>query len=146
MQPPLHAYAPSWRPALLALMLALASILFLYRDTAVAMVGIWARSETFTHAFVVPPITLWLIWRRRQELALLAPKPAWPMLFPVAAVAFAWLLGDLVAVNAVTQLALTALLVLAVPTLLGPTVARAITFPLLFMFFAVPIGEFMIPS
>ena len=146
MQPPLHAYTLSWRPALLALMLALASILFLYRDTAVAMVGIWARSETFTHAFIVPPITLWLIWRRRQELALLAPKPAWPMLFPVAAVAFVWLLGDLVAVNAITQLALTALLVLAVPTLLGLTVARAIAFPLLFMFFAVPIGEFMMPK
>ena len=146
MQPLIHPSSLSWRPALLALMLALASILFLYRDTAVAMVGIWARSETFTHAFVVPPITLWLIWRRRQELAPLAPIPAWPMLLPVAAMAFAWLLGDLVAVNAVTQLALTALLVLTVPALLGLTVARAIAFPLLFMFFAVPIGEFMMPQ
>jgi exosortase A len=57
-----------------------------------------------------------------------------------------WLLGDLVAVNAVTQLALVALLVLAVPAVLGLTVARCITFPLGFLFFAVPVGEFLMPQ
>ncbi len=135
----------AWRAALLALSLVLASILALYADTLGAMVTIWYRSETFTHAFVVPPIVLWLVWRRRQEIALIAPRPALWVLFAIAGVALFWLLGDLVAVNAVTQLAVTAMLVLAVPALLGIPVALAIAFPLIFLFFAVPIGEFLMP-
>ena len=47
--------AKLWRQAALALALILAWTLFLYRETAIAMVTIWSRSETFTHGFVVPP-------------------------------------------------------------------------------------------
>ncbi len=138
--------ASAWRQALPVLLLLLTGILFLYRDTGVAMVTIWHRSETFAHAFLVPPISLWLIWRQRHLLAAQTPQPMFSMLVLVAGVAFAWLLGDLVAVNAVTQLALVSLLVLAVPAVLGLPVARLIAFPLGFLFFAVPIGEFFMPQ
>jgi exosortase A len=140
----LSAAAPAspWRSALPALALVLLAIGAMYRDTFVAMVGIWTRSETFAHAWLVPPIVLWLVWRLRGELALLVPKPAPWLLLPMAVVALGWLLGDLAGINAVTQLAVTALLVLAVPAVLGLAVARQIMFPLGFLFFMVPIGEF----
>lgn len=135
-----------WRFVLPALLVLLAWVLFLYRDTGIAMVTIWARSETFTHGFLVPPIVLWLIWRQRQAIAAQQIQPALWVLLPVACTALVWLLGDLAAVNAVTQLALVALLVLTVPTVLGMSVARQIMFPLGFLFFAVPIGEFVMPQ
>lgn len=138
--------ASGWRVALSALMLTVALILLLYWETASAMVVIWNRSGTFAHAFVVPPLVLWLVWRKRDDLARLTPRPAPVVLIAMAGVALLWLLGDLVAVNSVTQLALTALLVLSVPAVVGLQVARAITFPLAFLFFAVPIGEFMMPQ
>ena len=140
------AVASSWPRALVALTLLLACILFLYRDTATAMVLIWSRSGTFTHAFLVPPIVVWLIWRQRRSIAVQTPQPVlWAML-PIAGAAFVWLLGDLVVINAVTQLAFVALLVLAVPAVLGWAVTRLILFPLGFLFFAVPIGEFLLPQ
>ncbi len=138
--------AQPWRQAFTALILLLAWTLFLYRDTGTAMVTIWARSETFTHGFLVPPIVLWLVWRQRQVIAGLTPKPMLGASVIIAGAAFSWLLGDLVAVNAVTQLAFVALLVLAVPAVLGISVARLIIFPLGFLFFAVPIGEFLMPQ
>jgi exosortase A len=134
-----------WRQAFPALVLLVAWVLFLYRETAMAMVTIWSRSETFTHGFVVPPIVLWLLWRQRKGIAALTPAPQMGSLALVAAAAFAWLLGDLAAVNSVTQLAFVALLVLAVPTVLGLPVTRLIIFPLGFLFFCVPIGEFLMP-
>ena len=140
------AVSAAWRAALPALVLVLALILLAYRETVSAMVTIWSRSGTFAHCYVVPPIVLWLVWRRREELALLTPRPSMIVLFPIAGVAFLWLLGDLVAVNSITQLAVVAMLVLAVPAVLGMAVARAITFPLAFLFFAVPIGEFLMPQ
>ena len=136
-----------WRQALPALLLLLAWILFVYRDTGIAMVTIWARSETFTHAFLVPPIVLWLVWRQRQHLAEEAPQPTFGIVLGgVACIAFVWLLGDLVAVNAVTQLALVSMMVLAVFAVLGWPATRLILFPLGFLYFAVPIGEFVMPQ
>ena len=64
----------------------------------------------------------------------------------MAAIAFVWLLGDLASVNAATQFAMTALLVLAVPAVLGLQITKVILFPLAFLFFAVPFGEFLLPQ
>ena len=135
----------AWPMALVILVVALAAILFVYRDTALSMVEIWARSETFTHGFLVPPIALWLIWRIRKDLAPITPRPnAWFVLVPVAA-GFCWLLAELAAVGVVSQFALITMLVFSVPAVLGTAVARRIVFPLAFLYFAVPFGEFAMP-
>ena len=136
----------AWRWPLAVTLGLLALLLLAYRDTAVAMVTIWIRSETFTHAFVVPPIVAWLIWRKRSELAPLTPRPQPWMLLPMVALALMWWLGQLVNVAAATQLALTAMLVATVPLVLGWQVTRVLGFPLAFMFFSVPIGEFLTPT
>lgn len=136
----------AWQRTLVALVLIELALLAGYFDTARVMVEIWWRSETFNHAFLVPPIALWLIWEKRSLLARSMPRPAPWVILPMAGVAFGWLLGELAAVNAITQLALVALLVLAVPLVIGWPAARRIAFPLGFLFFAVPIGEFMLPK
>jgi exosortase A len=139
------ALSPAWRRALPGFIALLVGVLLLYRDTALAMLEIWNRSETFAHAFVVPPISLWLIWRQRAVLAQLTPRPQAIFLLPMALAGLLWLVGDLAAVNAATQFAFTGMLVLTVPAALGWPVARAIAFPLGFLFFAVPFGEFLMP-
>jgi len=136
---------PPWRLPLLGLALAWALIAALYYDTGAAMVVIWNRSETFAHAWVVPPISAWLVWRRRADLAVLVPRPALRWLWGLPLLGLLWLLGDLAAANAATQFALVGLIVLMVPALLGTEVARRIAFPLGFLFFAVPFGDFMTP-
>ena len=132
--------------ALLAIAGLSTLILFLYRGTVFSMVEIWWRSETFTHAFIVPPIAFWLIWRKRSDLASTRIHPNLWFLPAIALVGFGWLLGDLVAVNAVTQLAVVTLLILTVPTVCGIALTRTILFPLAFLFFSVPIGEFAMPT
>jgi exosortase A len=144
----LTAHLPSpaaWRRLAPGLLLC-AGVLLLFRETAVAMVTIWIRSDTFAHALVVPPITAWLVWRRRALLATLQPRPAPWVLALMTGVCLLWLLGALASVAAATQLALVALLVLSVPAVFGLAVARALLFPLLFLFFAAPVGEFMVPT
>lgn len=140
------AVAQRWRHAWPALFLSLAWIVFLYRDAAMAMVTIWSRSETFMHGFFVIPIVLWLVWRQRMALAARMPEPMVSAFLMVALVGLAWALGELALTNALTQLAFVALLVLAVPCVLGSSIARLMMFPLGFMFFAVPLGEFLLPQ
>ncbi|MDE2598534.1 MAG: exosortase A [Rhodocyclaceae bacterium] len=135
----------AWPRSLAALLLAFALIAAAYWSTLAGMVEIWDRSGTFTHAFLVPPITLWLIWRLREPLSRFTPAPAPTMVIPLLLVGALWLLGQLAAANVVTQFALVSMVVFSVPMLLGIPVARAILFPLLFLYFCVPFGEFIMP-
>jgi exosortase A len=137
--------AGAWFRPLLGLGLVLALLLVLYRDSLLGMIAIWDRSGTFAHAFLVAPISIWLIWRRRDDLRPLVPAPSPWMLLPMAGAALLWMLGDLAGVNAATHFAFTALLVLSVPAMLGTQVALVILFPLLFLFFMVPFGDFLLP-
>lgn len=134
-----------WRQALPATVLVIAAVLWMFRDSFAGMAEIWSRSDTFAHGWLVPPIALWLAWRARPRLAVLSPRPQPWLLLPIVAAGGAWLLGALASINAVTQLAATTMLVLAVPATLGWAVARVLAFPLLFLFFMVPIGEFLLP-
>jgi exosortase A len=56
-----------------------------------------------------------------------------------------WLAGDLAAANSATQFALLGMGVVLVPALIGGEAAGRIAFPLGFLFFAMPFGDFLTP-
>ena len=143
---PVAAGNRAWPTTLFLLIATIGWVLFWYWDTARAMVAIWARSDTYAHAFIVPPITLWLIWRKRHELARLNPEPTLWLVLPILATTIFWLMGELTAVNALTQFALVATLILAIISTLGIAVSRQIAFPLAFLLLSVPVGDFMMPK
>ena len=136
----------AWRTPLLTLLGLWVVVLVLYWPTASGMATIWWRSDTYAHGLVVPPAALWLMWRKRAHLATMMPSPSLLGLLCMLGAALLWLAGDLVAVNAVTQFAFMALIVSSVPTLLGWRVTRVLLFPLLYLFLAVPVGDFMLPQ
>jgi exosortase A len=141
----IESASPNWKPTLTAIALILVWIGYSYWDTLEAMAHIWWRAETYTHGLIVPPITLWLIWRKRHRLASFQPQATSWLLLPVAALVVFWLLGELTAVNALTQFAVIGIIILAVMTLVGLPISKELTFPLIFLLFAVPIGDFMMP-
>ena len=137
----------AWAPTAIGIAALILATIWLYRDTALGLVTLWGQSETFAHGYIVPFITLWLLWRQRASLAALAPtfRPAPSALMAMAAVAVVWLVGDVAEVNPLRQFAFVAFIVLTVPALAGWHAARAVMFPLGFLFFAVPFGEFLLP-
>jgi exosortase A len=94
---------------------------------------------------IVPPISLWLIWRERHHLALLQPRPTYLLILPLACLVFCWLIGQLTAVNALTQFSVIGIIGLATMSLVGLSISKQLAFPLFFLFFSVPIGDFLLP-
>src|SRR5215831_12363815 len=90
-----HSIQRRWLPAAALAAAITAWLLLWYLDTTASIVRIWMRSETFAHGFVIAPISAYLIWRKRAELAKLAPTPAIGGLLLLAAIGFGWLLGNL---------------------------------------------------
>ena len=127
----------------------LASVLFWvvawYWDTAASMAGVWWHSETFAHGMIVYPVSLWLIWRARDQLKDMHPVPAYWALSLLALLSLAWLLGDLAGVQAARHFGLVAMIAVIVWVMMGSRIARVIAFPLGFSLLAVPVGEFLLP-
>lgn len=137
--------SPAWRQALLRLLLVEALLFALFGSSARDMFLIWMRSETFAHAFIVPPISLWLIWRLRDALMQVRPQPWLAGIAGLLLLGLFWLAAWLGSANVVMQACFVAMLVLGVLTALGLQASRVIAFPLGFLFFAVPAGEFIVP-
>src|SRR5690606_29941991 len=135
-----------WRLPLAAVVAAIAAVLLLLGDTVVSMVRTWSASNAFGHGFIVAPVSLYLVWLRRKELAELRPQPALIGVLAVLACGLAWLMADLVSVEVVGQFALVAMLQAAALSLLGPRVTWELALPLFFLYFAVPAGEALLPS
>lgn len=136
----------SWQQVLPVFSALLLLTIFIYRETGLAMVQIWARSDTFAHAFLVLPISVWLIWRKREQLILVTPKVEFIPLIILCLMAILWFMSKLASVNSLTQISLVAILVLTVPAMLGWRVTKIVLFPLGFLFFSVPLGEFLMPQ
>lgn len=122
----------------------LLSPFLIFFDTARSIVSIWNSSETFAHGYIIFPISLWLIWQRRKNLARMPAVPFWPALLLLAACGFGWLLAVLGDVQVVRQYAFVAMLPLAVLALLGWRISWVLAFPLLYLFLAVPFGDIFI--
>lgn len=135
----------NWKLAAILGALTIVILLVLYRHTALSAVAIWERSETFAHGYIIFPISLYLIWARREALAKLRPHSDLRGLLVLVLFGFGWLLAEAGKVSVISQYCLVAMIPVAVWTLLGAQVARNIAFPLGFLFFSVPAGEFLIP-
>ncbi|MDI3513125.1 MAG: hypothetical protein PWP40_354 [Rhodocyclaceae bacterium] len=130
----------------LALALTFLWVLGWYWQTAQEIAGIWWRSDTFAHGLVVLPAFAWLVWDARERIGELQPQPVGWMALPILAAGLLWMLGGMVSVAAAQHFALFAMLVSAFVGVLGWGLSRMLLFPLAFLFFGVPIGEFMLPT
>lgn len=130
----------------LALALTLLWVVGWYWQTAQEIADIWRRSDTFAHGLVVLPAFAWLVWDARERIGELQPQPVGWMALPILAAGLLWMLGGMVSVAAAQHFALFAMLVSAFVGVLGWRLSRVLLFPLVFLFFGVPIGEFMLPT
>ena len=137
------SHRTKWRTAAWVTLAAVVALFLWYSATTWSMISIWVRSETFAHGFVIAPICAWLVWRDRDRIAQLEPHPYLPALALLACTGFVWLLADIAGVPSLEQFALVAMVPLMVWAVLGTEVARALWFPLLFLCFMVPVGEFL---
>ncbi len=145
-EPSVSVASSGFRTAAFLGTVVVALILVVFRDTVGSIVRIWNQSETYAHGYVVLPISLWLIWGLRHRLERLPLQPAWTPLVLLVGAGFAWLLGEIANVAAAAQFGLVAMIICALWAVWGHAIVRATIFPLGFLLFAVPFGEFLVPT
>ena len=137
--------AVSWSFPLALVLLTIAFFIALYHGTVWSMISIWAESDTFAHGFVIFPISAFLVWRKRHELAMVQPVPVRYGPAVLVIPGFCWLLGYVSGVQVVQQYCFVTAIILLAWVLLGWKVVKLLAFPLGYLLFAVPFGKFLVP-
>ncbi len=133
------------RSTTLALLAGLGVLGLIFHDEIAAAVGVWVASTAYNHCFLVLPIAAYMVWDRRASLAGVPVRPMpWVAFaaFPVGAV---WLVADRLGIMEGRQLAAMGLVELLVLAILGWRMYGRLAAPLLYLFFLVPFGGFLVP-
>jgi exosortase D (VPLPA-CTERM-specific) len=136
----------SWRhsPAMMAGLAVLAGlVLFTFYDAMALMVNWWSSREEYSHGFLIPVVSAYLIWQHQTEIRAMPFTGSW---LGVAVFAFGMLMGivgELSSIYTVIQYgAITALLGLTL-AYTGPAVFRIIAVPMFMLYFMVPLPNFL---
>lgn len=145
MDASISANRQHWRYAGVAFLVAYLGVILVLFPTSESFVRTWMGGETYNHGFVILPISLWLVWQKRADLKNVVPQPVLLPLLGVGLAAVTWLLGRLAGVQIVEQFSFVLILIGISMAILGWRLSVFLAFPLVFLVFAVPMGEELIP-
>ncbi len=117
-----------------------AAFAFLYASTFQALINTWIENRAYSHGFLVPLISLCLVWIKRNKLKYLPLQPAIPAgIIALIFTGFMFTLGSLSGVILLQEISLVLMIAGLALTLLGAAYLRALAFPIAYLFFMIPI-------
>ena len=120
-------------------LLLIAVLIVLYAPVLKALVHQWYTDADYSHGFLVPLLSLYLIWQRRGKLREIARRPSpWGMLVVLFSVGLLFL-GSLGAELFLTRISILGTICGLIAYFCGGALLRAMAFPLAFLLFAIPI-------
>jgi exosortase D (VPLPA-CTERM-specific) len=119
---------------------------YMFRDGINAMINNWNGKEEYSHGWLIPAVTAYLIWQENHTLSRIPYKGSW---IGVGIAMFAtalFLLGELSTLYIIEQYALVVLIFGIVLAMEGGSRFKLIWVPLVMLFFMIPLPTFLYRS
>lgn len=123
-----------------ATMLALA---FFFQDGLRFLFREWTTSE-YSHGALIPLVSAFLVWLRRSEVAAVANSGSWLGSVVLAGALLLALAGQLATIYLVVHVAIAFSIIGVALCFLGWRAVAIIWFPLLYLFFMIPLPDFFL--
>jgi exosortase A len=140
----LASSARDWAVAGAALAVGLCLFAIIFYPEITTAFQVWRNSDAFSHCFLVLPVVAYLIWDRRDLAMATVLRPAPGIALLAVPVAAAWFVAERLGVMEGRQLMALTLIQVMIASLFGLRMWRALAAPLLYLFFLVPFGEFLV--
>ncbi len=141
------AQAAAISPAMLmmfaSVVAVLAALLFSYREGLLLMVGWWERMPEYNHGYLIPVVAAYLLLLCADRYRQITPKRAWSGLLVVLLGLLLLVLGELSAVYTIIQYGFLVALTGMVITAIGWRATLVIWTPLAYLFFMIPLPDFV---
>jgi len=120
-------------------LLLVAVLILLYASVLKLLVFQWYNDPDYSHGFLVPVLSAFLIWQRRDKLRLIPLRPSpWGMVIVAGSLGLL-VLGSLGAELSMARLSMLGTICGLIVYFAGSKYLRAMAFPLAFLLFAIPI-------
>lgn len=117
--------------------IAAAGLAAAYSGTIQTLWRVWMHNPNYSHGFLVPPLTLWLIWRQRKSLTATAGG-SWAglaLLLPAILMQVAGIRGEVAMLQGISLILAIGAIVLQIH---GPVALRRLAMPIGFLIFMIP--------
>ncbi len=118
-------------------------ILVLFREGLSELVRRWSVQEEYSHGFLIPLVTGWLLWVRGDTVTASMGRPAWSGTALVVIAGLVHVLGQLSAILIVSQLAFLIVLLGMILAFGGFPLLSVCFIPVAFLIFAIPLPYFI---
>ena len=107
------------------------------------LISRWDTQEEYSHGYLIPMVTAYLIWQRRDYLKCMEFKPSWaPVGFVILGLLIS-VIGELSALYILIHFAVILIVLAMAWSLMGWSAFKYILIPLSLLFFAIPLPGFL---
>ena len=118
-------------------------LVFIHYDALSLMVKWWENREEYGHGFLIPFITVFLIWQKKDQLEKIEFNNSWLGVVLVVFGLFLFYAGELSAIYTVIQYAFLITLFGVILSLIGIRAFKVILVPLFILIFMIPLPNFL---
>jgi exosortase len=134
------------RTALIKFLILAAVLGSVYYPDLYSMSLIWADKKEYSHGFLVPLISAYVIWTKRQELRDAIVIPEWKGLAVLITGVFLYIAGNVAFEPFVRQVSFIVTIIGLIYLLLGKEMLRGLLFPVGYLFFMIPLPYIVMNS
>jgi len=134
-----------WTARLFVIALAVAAAVLILLPSYAEIFNLWWTITGYNHCLLIVPISLYLAWLNRDALYALPIANSWFGVAYVCVNAVIWFFGDLLSLNVLEHAGSIGIVIGIVWSLLGNAGFRLMLFPLFYLYFGLPEGDFLVP-
>ena len=135
----------AWRLSVGMAALGVVTLVGLFWDTVTSALELWWGRSTYNYAFLILPISAYLVWRKRDDVRAETPSGSLWGVAVTAIFGFLWLICDLAQVNEGRHIAFVGMLQGILLACLGWRIFKLLSFPFLYLWLLVPTGTVFLP-
>jgi len=117
-----------------------------YFVTISSLVRAWSSSDDYSHGFAILPLALYILWQRREHLRKIPVQGSWVGLFIASGSLFVYFVAVKGEMLTIASVSMMFFLWGAVIFLFGFAIFKACLFPLLILFFMIPVPSQLIAT
>lgn len=126
------------------LFIGLSLLVFTFYDALYEMEHIWSSKEEYGHGYILPLITMFLIWQKSDQLERIQNSDSWLGVLFVCIGLFLYYAGELSSIFTIIQYAFVIVLFGLALSIQGIKSFRLIFVPLVMLLFMIPLPAFLL--
>jgi exosortase D (VPLPA-CTERM-specific) len=130
------------RAGLIALFAVLVTI-FAFDYSLFVLVRRWATEEEYSHGFLIPVVSAWMLWMRRDAIVASFGRPSWAGLGIISLAAVMHIVGEYSSIFVLSHLGFILVLMGIALTAGGYPLLKVTFIPIAFLIFAIPLPYFI---